>query len=82
MMSEETEAQKAKEGYLHLNGIPCPGCGRRVDDRGLACPACGFKLDVEHPADITPTKNPPLQFPSESSRSLQPNAPQNTRKPT
>ena len=43
-----------------LNHTPCPSCGKHVDDRAPACPKCGEKIYVEHPADITPTKHPPL----------------------
>ncbi|WP_197355402.1 hypothetical protein [Aureliella helgolandensis] len=46
-----------------LNGIECPGCDQRVDEQAVACPNCGRKLDVEHPADITPTKHPLIEFP-------------------
>ncbi|MGB7347199.1 MAG: zinc ribbon domain-containing protein [Pirellulaceae bacterium] len=49
---------------VHLNRTPCPGCGKRVDDRAPACPNCGEKIYVEHPGGITPTKHPRL--PSDS----------------
>ena len=43
-----------------LNGVSCPKCGQRVDDRAPACPTCGTKIYVELPADITPVRNDPL----------------------
>ncbi|WP_146576973.1 zinc ribbon domain-containing protein [Neorhodopirellula pilleata] len=43
-----------------LNQVPCPKCGEPVDDRAVGCPSCGEKIYVEHPADITSTKHPPL----------------------
>lgn len=47
----------------HLNKVPCPNCGKLVDDRAVACPACGEKIYVEIPGDITPTKHPPADLP-------------------
>ncbi|NND96555.1 MAG: zinc-ribbon domain-containing protein [Pirellulaceae bacterium] len=43
-----------------LNHVPCPNCGKKVDDRAPACPQCGEKIFVNVPGDITPTKHPPL----------------------
>lgn len=42
-----------------LNWVVCPQCQQLVDDRAPACPNCGTKIYVEHPADITPTRNEP-----------------------
>jgi len=52
-----------------LNHVRCPQCGKEVDDRAVACPQCGEKIYVEHPGGITPTKSPPIQYPSETERS-------------
>ncbi len=48
----------------HLNRIPCPKCGELVDDRAVGCPNCGEKIYVETPADITPTRHPPIEPPA------------------
>ncbi|TWU03675.1 zinc ribbon domain-containing protein [Neorhodopirellula pilleata] len=51
-----------------LNHVKCPQCGNEVDDRAVACPRCGEKIYVEHPGGITPTRNPPVQYPGETER--------------
>ncbi|EMI21215.1 hypothetical protein RMSM_01846 [Rhodopirellula maiorica SM1] len=80
-MSERCESQTeifmdAQTNNAPLNHVPCPHCGKHVDDRAVACPQCGEKIYVEHPADITPTRHSQIDFPGESNESLQPNAPE------
>ncbi len=49
-----------------LNEVPCPKCGKHVDDRIPACPFCGEKIYVELPGGITPTKHPQIPMNKES----------------
>lgn len=61
-MNDDKSAKETK-ATRHLNQISCPQCGKLIDDRAPACPRCGRQNYVEHPADITPTKHPPLDLP-------------------
>ena len=57
-----------------LNHIPCPGCGRSVDDRAPACPDCGEMVYVEHPGDIKGVKHMPLDLKPASKRVYRPSS--------
>ncbi|TWU44398.1 hypothetical protein Q31b_19340 [Novipirellula aureliae] len=53
-----------------LNQIPCPNCGKHVDDRAVACPHCGEKIYVNVPGDIASASNPPPNPPPSNGSDL------------
>lgn len=52
------EHDPAREAHP-LDRVVCPNCQHVIEATVPACPYCGRKADVEHPADIQPTRHAP-----------------------